>query len=374
MSRLNLDVDAFLARHWQREPLLIRRAIDNFSTPLPADELAGLALEEDIESRLIAENNGDWQLQHGPFQAQDYQRNDPWTLLVQAVDHYVPAVAALRELVDFLPSWRVDDVMVSYANDGGSVGPHYDNYDVFLLQGEGQRLWRLGQPCDATSELLPHPDLRILAQFDCRQEYLLEPGDILYVPPGVAHWGIAQGECTTFSIGFRAPRLQDLLSRWVDHRLDQVSDSVFYSDAQRGAGHRPGELSAVDRQQILSYIQAQMAAADDSWMGELLSEPRYPQNPLSDDEVVALLEQRAATDAPLQLAPEAKLIWQQNRDALWVFANTEKWSGDSALIPNIISLCQHGQWQGDEVDALQARPQGSELLHFLVAEGALYVE
>jgi 50S ribosomal protein L16 3-hydroxylase len=210
----SFDREIFLARHWQRKPLLIRAALDNFSPPLDRHELAGLALEEGVESRIIEHRDGLWQLHHGPFSEQDFQRDFPWTLLVQAVDHHIPEVSALRRLVDFLPQWRMDDVMASYAVDGGSVGPHYDNYDVFLLQGEGERLWKLGQFCDAASTLLPHDELRILDTFECEQEYLLGPGDMLYVPPGIAHWGIAQGECTTFSIGFRAPRINDMVSRW----------------------------------------------------------------------------------------------------------------------------------------------------------------
>ena len=137
---LNLDREDFLARYWQRKPLLIRQAINNFHPPLSSHQLAGLALEDEVESRIIEPSGNGWTLHHGPFSNADYQRQNPWTLLVQAVDHYIPEVARLRRTVDFIPQWRVDDVMVSYAVDGGSVGPHYDNYDVFLLQGEGERL------------------------------------------------------------------------------------------------------------------------------------------------------------------------------------------------------------------------------------------
>ena len=154
-QELNLDREDFLARYWQNKPLLIRGAIKNFKPPLSSHALAGLALEDDIESRLVEYRDKQWQLHHGPFRNADFHRDNPWTLLVQAVDHFIPEVAALRKLVDFLPQWRVDDVMVSYAVDGGSVGPHYDNYDVFLLQGEGQRLWKLGQFCDGSTALLP---------------------------------------------------------------------------------------------------------------------------------------------------------------------------------------------------------------------------
>ena len=225
---LQLDRESFLRDYWQRKPLLIRNTASDYRAPVDANTLAGLALEDRVESRIIDNVNGAWSVQHGPFCEQDFVRDNPWTLLVQAVDHYLPEVAQLRQWADFIPHWRVDDVMVSYAVDGGSVGPHYDHYDVFLLQGEGERLWQLGQQCDSSTALLAHDQIRVLAEFEQTQEYLLRPGDMLYVPPGLAHWGIAQGECTTFSIGFRAPRASDLLSRLTDSALETIHPDLFF--------------------------------------------------------------------------------------------------------------------------------------------------
>ena len=176
---LQLDREDFLARYWQRKPALLPGALKGFKPPLSSHQLAGLALEEDVESRIIEYRENAWVLHHGPFNNADFQRDHPWTLLVQAVDHFIPEVAELRKLVDFIPQWRVDDIMVSYEVDGGSVGPHYDNYDVFLLQGEGQRRWKLGQYCDGDSALLPHEELRILSLFEAEQEYLC----LLYTSP-----------------------------------------------------------------------------------------------------------------------------------------------------------------------------------------------
>ena len=218
-----------------------------FTAPITADELAGLALEPYVESRIIERDGGEYRLHHGPFDEAAFNRQLPWTLLVQAVDHWLPEVAALRQLVSFLPGWRIDDVMVSYAGDGGSVGPHYDNYDVFLLQGEGCRRWRVGQWCGEDEPLVPHGELRILARFEEQADYLLEPGDILYLPPRVAHWGIAEGECTTFSIGFRAPRINDMVSRWADDALAQIEPALFYTDPSSEPVTRAGEIRRPDR-------------------------------------------------------------------------------------------------------------------------------
>ncbi len=374
MAELPIDPEGFLTDYWQREPLLIRNALPHFVPPVSADELAGLAMEEQIESRLIAQqDDGRWLLQHGPFVEADYQRESPWTLLVQAVDHYVPEVAALLELVDFLPSWRADDVMISYASDGGSVGPHYDEYDVFLLQGEGQRLWRLGQRCDGHSALLPDCDLRILERFDTQAEYLLNPGDILYVPPRLAHWGIARGECTTYSIGFRAPRHQELLARLTDQILEQAHSETLFTDPQRIRA-ASGEISAADidraRSQLVALLQAN---ADPRWFGELVTEPRYGLEPAEPDakELKGLLD----GSLTLQLAPESRLAWSA-ADALYVFANGQTLETLPALQPLVSKLCEN-KCLSPELLAPATIDVGNEvkqLLEFFLVTGTCYVE
>lgn len=370
----NFDKEIFLARHWQRKPLLIRSALENFSPPLDRHEVAGLALEEGVESRIVEHRDGLWQLHHGPFSEQDFQRDFPWTLLVQAVDHHIPEVAALRQLVDFLPQWRMDDVMASYAVDGGSVGPHYDNYDVFLLQGEGERLWKLGQFCDGDSPLLPHDELRILDTFHCEQEYLLGPGDMLYVPPGVAHWGIAQGECTTFSIGFRAPRINDMVSRWVDQLLEQLDSDQFYRDAGQATVTRPGEIRPHDLERALAQLQAALDQDTGShWFGELVTEPRYEPMADNDDlaEAKALLTEGAAF---VELSAAAKLAWQQELEGIAVFANGDSLEFPQDILPVLIALCENWRLEGAALASAMADPHSAALLHYLLDSGCIYVE
>lgn len=373
-GELDLDKQAFLAEYWQRKPLLIRNTAESFASPLPADELAGLALEDDVESRIIAYRDGSWRLQHGPFGAGDFQGDEPWTLLVQAVDHYIPAVAELRRLVDFLPGWRVDDVMVSYAVDGGSVGPHYDNYDVFLLQGEGQRRWRLGQLCDSRSPLLPHDELRILRDFDCTREYLLGPGDILYIPPGIAHWGIAEGECTTFSIGFRAPRINDMVSRWADDLLEKLDPELFYADPGCEVASRAGEI----RPQDLERVRAQLRTAVDRdtgshWFGAMITEPRYEFD--ADEDELAEARALLATGAGLlQLSPAARVAWQQEPAGIAVFANGQSSLFSDAVLDTLVSLCAQWHLQGEQLSAALAQPDTAQLLDYLLETGGIYVE
>ncbi|PLW82618.1 cupin [Kineobactrum sediminis] len=371
MPVLTLDQDQFLARHWQREPLLLRDAVAGFKPPISADELAGLAMEEDVESRIIECREPLWQLHHGPFTADAFDRSHPWTLLVQGVDRYVDAVAELLDLVDFIPRWRLDDIMVSYASAGGGVGPHYDLYDVFLLQGEGERVWRIGQRCDDNTPLLPHPDLKLLADFHCQAEYRLQCGDILYVPPGVAHWGVSVDDSTCFSIGFRAPKAADLLSRWVDSRLEQLDASVLLTDPDRNPVGEPGEI----RRQDIQRAQAQLSALltpeeDESWFGELVTESETAYAEITT--VNAALAQLRGAHARVVLVPGARVAWQALENSIRVFAN-----GSSQLFPpglrtTVCLLCKQGWLDNDTLQGTTV--DTGQLLRFLLEHGGIDVD
>ena len=371
--KLNLDRDKFLAQHWQSKALLIRNAISEFKPPVSSHELAGLALEDQVESRLVECRDNVWKVHHGPFHTDDFDRDPPWTLLVQAVDHYFPDVAALRKLIDFIPQWRVDDIMVSYAVEGGSVGPHYDNYDVFLLQGSGERLWKLGQFCDDTTALLPHDELRILDAFETSEEHLLRCGDILYVPPGTAHWGIAQSECTTFSIGFRAPRISDMVSRWADQLLEKLEPETFYRDAKRGPMTRPGEIHQRDLDRALAQLQGALDQADGShWFGELVTDPH--DTPLQDEDDLA--QARAVLkDGPetVELYPAAKLAWQKDARNIVVFANGECQKFDESVLPSLLVLCENWRLTASDMKTALADTGTVALLNYLVDSGVIGV-
>lgn len=269
----------FLREYWQQKPLFIKGGAPELAGLLDGNDLAGLALEEHVESRIVSQDRkGNWQLRRGPFTEQDFQslpeRN--WTLLVQAVDHYLPELADLLERFSFLPHWRMDDVMVSYAVDGGGVGPHYDSYDVFLIQGQGTRLWRVGPPA-SDENLLPHPDLRILRDMDVTAEFLCEPGDILYLPPRAAHWGIARGECMTWSVGFRTPSDRELLDGFCNYLVACIPESQRYGDAGARPARHPGTLSPQMVNTMRRRIAGLMAGpgALEDFLGRWLSEPKY---------------------------------------------------------------------------------------------------
>lgn len=309
-----ISAEVFLRDYWQKKPLLIRQAIPNFESPLEGNDLAGLSLEEIVESRIVLEHGETpWQLKHGPFNDETYNTlpERDWTLLVQAVDQFSPEVAEVLEHFRFLPNWRIDDVMISFAVPGGSVGPHYDNYDVFLLQAEGQRKWKIGQMCDAQSPLLDHPDLRILDGFEQTDEWILEPGDMLYLPPRLAHWGIAETDCMTWSVGFRAPSTAEVVTHYADFVARFLPDEQRYGDANMSPVSNPNYIRAEDIQRLRKLISEQLD--DDrmllTWFGQHMTEPRYPDlligNDLSLDEFMQTLEDGAV----FTRNPTARLAW-----------------------------------------------------------------
>ncbi len=210
----------FMRRHWQKKPLLIRQAIAGFKPPISFAEIKKMARSDDVQARLIYQDEGQWQMEHGPFKRLPTPRDTHWTVLVQGADLHSDAAAALLHQFRFIPDARLDDMMVSIAGDGGGVGPHFDSYDVFLLQAQGQRRWRIGRQKDLT--LQPGLPLKVLQNFTPEDEYVLDAGDMLYLPPQVAHDGVAVGECMTISVGFRSPTLAVLAQGMLEAASDQV--------------------------------------------------------------------------------------------------------------------------------------------------------
>ena len=243
-----LDTAEFLHSYWQQRPLLMKGALPHFRSPVSPELLAGLACEEHIESRIVTGNReeNNWQGRHGPFDEQDFAQlpASHWSLLVQDVDKHLPEVNLLLDAFRFLPDWRLDDIMISYAVDQGSVGPHIDDYDVFLVQAEGRRRWHIDSRPYTEEDFIPGLDLRILPEFNPEISWLMEPGDVLYLPPNLAHWGIAEGECITCSVGFRAPSLRELTSAWCDELIEQHVPSHRYRDQELRPQQAYSEITA----------------------------------------------------------------------------------------------------------------------------------
>ncbi len=272
-----LTPETFLAEYWQKKPLLIRQAIPQFEGLLTPDELAGLACEDEVQSRLVQFVKGQWQVTQGPMTEKTFKRlpEKDWTLLVQGVNHFLPEAADLLSQFSFIPHARLDDLMVSYAPDGGGVGPHLDSYDVFLLQGSGKRHWKISQQTDFT--LIEDAPLRILKKFETEQEWVLEAGDMLYLPPQIAHWGVALGnDCMTYSIGFRAPKTQELAHEFLHYLQDQLTLTGIYADADLALQTHPAEISPAMVEKVnqsLNAITWDTKHVGD-FLGRYLTEPK----------------------------------------------------------------------------------------------------
>ena len=354
----NFNAKSFLRDHWQKKPLLLGEVLPDFECPITPDELAGLSLEESVESRIIIEaDDNDWQLKQGPFKESIFKslEDKTWTLLVQAVDQIHPDIHALKALFDFIPSYRLDDIMISYAPIGGSVGPHFDQYDVFLLQASGQRQWQVGAHC---TDETPHlsSDVKVLANFEPEATHLLNPGDILYLPPGVSHHGISQSDdCMTISIGFRAPSTEELLDAYCLEIISELSESDRYQDPDLACqldNSHPAEISFSILDQLSKTLEEHKSSIKlMEAFGKLMTSQRY----LIDEP----LELHAGTTYEKRL--DARLAYFQAENKLLVFANGERLSAPLEEKAFVQALCENDLLETQSLNKAQ-----SELIQSLL--------
>lgn len=374
------DSEEFLAQYWQKKPVLLSKFIPDFCDSLTPEELAGLACEELVESRLVAEPKpGEWQLRHGPFEDSDFTQlpESNWTLLVQAVDQWVEDVADIKTLFSFLPSWRIDDIMVSFAAQGGSVGPHYDYYDVFLLQGQGERSWKIGDRCDADTKLIPGEDLSLMQNFEATMEFNLTPGDALYVPPRFAHWGTATSDSLCYSIGFRAPSMAEMIEGFSDFIIKDQDPAQRYEDSDvraklRSAEIKPELLDASYRQLTEQLAEKQKFT---SWFGCYVSQPKYPEliQPLDDELSSEDFSTLLSDGVQLTKNPSSRFAFMEStaKDHVQLFVDGAMVSFSMQQLPYIVAFCEAPETvPGTSSDLLEA-PKIAELLRRLLNQGSL---
>lgn len=362
----DIPVDVFLKDYWQKKPLLVRKAFPNFVSPVSADELAGFAIDDDVVSRLIIEDrpNKRWNLQHGPLSDNIFSQlpNFNWTLLVQHADLLDPEVNALMDAFQFIPRWRIDDIMISYATNGGGVGPHFDYYDVFLLQAQGKRRWRLGQACSSESQLLPGIDLKILKEFDTQYDWVVEPGDLLYIPPGIAHWGESIDESITYSVGFRAPSYGDIVLDFAEEMASLTNNDQRYSDPDLSQQRLSGEISThtIEKvQQILSKFSNNKAYLA-NWFGEYMTRP----NPGGHESSRSELRSEDLAQTPLcRLNPFARSAFCETSDHCIVYINGYHWHCSKPLAVML------SEYEAMEFNAMSE--QDKYILNHLANEGLL---
>ncbi|MEQ1674973.1 MAG: cupin domain-containing protein [Candidatus Nitrotoga sp.] len=295
-----LSATNFLSDYWQKKPLLIRQAIPNFTGLLDPQQLMNLATDENVQARLVTQQRDTWQLHHGPFDTTQFSRlgKRKWTVLVQGINHHLATGTALLQQFNFIPHARLDDLMVSFAPQGGGVGPHFDSYDVFLLQGSGHRRWQISAQKDRT--LVQGAPLKILQRFKPEQEWILSPGDMLYLPPNYAHHGVAEDDCMTYSIGFRAPTYQELAEQFLVYMQDRINLAGMLTDPDLQPQIHPSEISIAMLEKIESIIrQIQWGKGDIThFVGCYLSEPKPdiffdpPIRPLSRQRFIQRVQKR----------------------------------------------------------------------------------
>ena len=348
-----ISPERFMKQYWHKKPLLVRQAVPQVQPVLGRAELFELAAQEAVQSRLVIQDGASWRLKHGPFQRRALPplKQPGWTLLVQGVDLHHDLAHALVNAFRFAPDCRLDDLMISYATDGGGVGPHFDSYDVFLLQVQGRRRWRIGRQKDLS--LQPDVPLKILADFAPEQEFLLEAGDMLYLPPRYAHDGVAVGECMTCSIGFRAPQqgelARELLQRLSDDAPEWVGDAL-YRDPHQPATPHPAEIPAAvqtfAREAILRVLQDPQALA--RTLGELLTEPKSE----------VWFEGAGAADAALAGALRLDRRTKMMFDAKHIFINGEAFRAGGKDATLIRLLADQRHLSPSQVSALSDGAQG----------------
>ncbi len=374
-----IDLDLFLSEYWQKKPLLMPQALAADIFALEPEELAGLACEEEIESRLVQKTDaGHWRLEHGPFDEQtflDLPEHD-WTVLVQDVDKYLPEVAAVRDRFAFIPDWRIDDIMISYATDQGGVGPHTDAYDVFLLQAQGERLWRLSGRDYSDDELIPGMDVKVLRHFDTDREWLMKPGDVLYLPPHHGHWGIAQGDCMTWSVGFRAASQQEIAADWLQVVAENASDVKHYADAINAPRNHPGQICEADLQQAAELIRQLPDSNSDTfgrWFGCYVTQPKHhleidaPETQTDAKQLAQLIR-----EGPLYRHPYARLAYLAEANSpLFFFHQGNAMELPTELLPLVELVANNRVLPGEKLSSLLTSDSATSFIIGLLNQGIL---
>ncbi|MEH6469767.1 MAG: cupin domain-containing protein [Halopseudomonas sp.] len=377
----SLDTETFLREYWQRKPCLFRNA---FAEPIEVaspDELAGMACEDAIESRLLISDpsSGKFELRQGPFAEQLFEElpSSHWTLLIQGVDLWLPEAADLVERFKFIPNWRLDDLMISFATRGGGVGPHYDNYDVFIIQTQGRRRWEIGGHYrEQDSEFLADQPVKILKHWQPEQSWDLEPGDMIYIPPRVGHNGIAlTDDCINYSVGYRAPHATEMLTHLAEYCTHHCPDELRYSDPKLGLRAHTGEIQADDLDRVQQLLQKLIGDPNQlqRWWGEYVTEAKHPEHdnteePLSHGQLHQQLEQSDS----VRRSEGVRIAYSRHAQGGYLFAEGRYFELEPAVIPLAELLSDQNRYTTEQIATWLKQPQALEILLALFSRDQLY--
>ena len=343
----NLTPEQFLKEYWQKKPLVIHQAFPNIQCPITAEELAGLACEEDVSSRIIIEKDGEhpWQPIFGPMDDKTFAKlpESHWTLAVNDLEKVVPELAWLPDLFRFIPDWRFDDLLCSYAADQGSVGPHFDLYDVFIIQGSGKRRWQISTAEVTEDNQAKGTPLRIQKIFNAEQEWILEPGDMIYIPPNVSHHGVSLGDSISFSVGYRAVSHAVLLNEFISLITQNLSPKLTYQDADLKKQSHPAEIThdAIDRVSSIfkEYLNPNHPEIS-RWFGRYMSDPKSENNEAPEERIESIDEllEEMQVGATLYRHPASRFAYNQQKGYSMLFVDGEDYVTSSEFATQ---LCEN---------------------------------
>ena len=378
----NITKEDFLANYWQQKPLVIRNAFPDFEMPFTAEELAGLSLDTDAPSRMIIEHglppeNKPWQVKLSPFENEDFTTlpDSHCTFLVNDLERYIPELGNLIEPFRFIPDWRIDDLMVSYAEDQGSVGPHTDDYDVFLIQGEGKRRWKIITRDDYKTSLIPDLPIALLDEFEADEEWLLEAGDMLYLPPNMPHYGIAEGACFTFSVGFRAPQTVELVQSWLETFSKEPEFRQRFNDAGRVLQENSGEISQNDLASMTQLIQSAINKQSPNisiFLGKHLTETRGEAPEINTSQSPKSLNQSTIEDGDYERESWLRMAYIEEEYDLHFFADGHHITLPLALKADIQELCENYYFSHESLKTLKKNTAFNTLFIKLTNEGGVH--
>lgn len=358
MKRYSLnkfDSNSFIQNYWQKRPVVLRNVFENFQDPIDEHELAGLAQEEVIDSRIISRQADQWQVFHGPFE--DFQQpcQGSWSLLVQGVDNYVELGNELMQSFSFIPTWRMDDLMVSYSVEGAGVGPHLDQYDVFIVQGKGTRRWQVGEKSNYQTRR-PHKDLSQIEMFSPMIDEVLNPGDIIYIPPGFPHNGVALEPCMNYSIGFRAETQSEMLSSFSDYVLDSGVFKTRYTDPDLQPRQLKNEIKQLEIGKIRTLVSEMIDSPHfDEWLGYHLSQSSLEDEnedldsiQYNDGQIIRLL--RNGCGFAKQLSVKSVFIEprDQQQSHVVLFINEQRFEIANEMLELVTKIINSPEWHADK--------------------------
>lgn len=373
----DISLETFMKEYWQKQPLLLKNAFQHFVDPISGDELAGLAMEDDVQSRITSHtDNNNWQVEHGPFSSFDHLGDHSWTLLVQAVNNWSGETQALLTPFKFIPNWRIDDVMVSFSTPHGGVGAHLDQYDVFIIQGSGKRRWQVGAPDDSLMSLLPHADLKQVSSFTPIIDEITEPGDLLYIPPNHPHQGIAIENSMNFSVGFQAPNSQELWSSFADRLLDESLGEARFPDPQRHKTTTPEQLEPSDINALKQFMLTQFdTVCFSDFIGKYLSQSHHcldlfePEQAFLETDLLELINEPELT---LQPVLGIKALYIDEGKALYL--NGQKFALDEQTIHLGQALARNNHLTMEDLKSFIGCLKNRQLLTSVLNKGFWFIE